>query len=267
VIAFAAIAPHGTLAVPEAGDGAEATQRAMAELGRRWAASDPEATIVFTPHSVHVEGHFAVGTAERAAGTLAEWDAPNVALEVPLDRGLALACVDALRRDGLPVVGVSYGGNDPRRAVMPLDWGTLIPLWFMGGRTEPQVPAVIVSPARDRSLDEQARAGAAVARAAADRRVALVASADHGHAHDPNGPYGFDPASREYDDRVADAVSRSRLGDLLGLEPSLVEAAAADSWWQLAMLHGALGEGWRAELLSYEAPTYYGMLCATFAQG
>jgi hypothetical protein len=35
----------------------------------------------------------------------------------------------------------------------------------------------------------------------------------------------------------------------------------------MLMLHGALaatGTSWRAELLSYEAPTYYGMLCAAF---
>jgi hypothetical protein len=31
------------------------------------------------------------------------------------------------------------------------------------------------------------------------------------------------------------------------------------------MLHGALGEGWRAEFLSYEASTYFGMLCAAYA--
>lgn len=30
------------------------------------------------------------------------------------------------------------------------------------------------------------------------------------------------------------------------------------------MLHGAIGAGWRAEILSYEAPTYFGMLCASF---
>jgi hypothetical protein len=30
------------------------------------------------------------------------------------------------------------------------------------------------------------------------------------------------------------------------------------------MLHGALRNGWRAELLSYEAPSYYGMLTAAF---
>jgi aromatic ring-opening dioxygenase LigB subunit len=32
----------------------------------------------------------------------------------------------------------------------------------------------------------------------------------------------------------------------------------------MLMLHGALGGDFRAELLSYEAPTYFGMLTASF---
>jgi hypothetical protein len=35
----------------------------------------------------------------------------------------------------------------------------------------------------------------------------------------------------------------------------------------MVVLHGALGDGWRAELLSYEAPTYFGMLVAAYAEG
>src|SRR6266498_3709163 len=97
-------------------------------------------------------------------------------------------------------------------------------------------------------------------------RVPLIASADHGHAHDPEGPYGFDPASAEYDGRMVELVGEERLGDLLGFEPSFVDAARADSFWQLLMLHGALetAANWRSELLSYEAPTYFGMLCAAY---
>jgi hypothetical protein len=30
------------------------------------------------------------------------------------------------------------------------------------------------------------------------------------------------------------------------------------------MLDGAIGDGWQAELLSYEVPSYFGMLCAAF---
>jgi aromatic ring-opening dioxygenase LigB subunit len=270
-VVYAAIAPHGTLAVPEASAaqlcGAERTQAAMEELGRRFQQAGPDATIVLTPHNVHIEGHFAILLAGKLAGTLAEWDAPEIELGCPVDLELAAAAVVAVHDGGLPVVGASFGANNPAAATAPMDWGTLIPLWFMGGRSEPQVPAVVVSPARDRPLDEHVRAGAALARAAAasGKRVALVASADHGHAHDPDGPYGFDPAAAEFDARVVELVRENRLAELPEIDLDLVERAKADSFWQLLMLHGALGDGgWRGELLSYEAPTYFGMLCASY---
>jgi aromatic ring-opening dioxygenase LigB subunit len=247
--------------------GAEKTHAALEELGRRFDDANPEATIVLTPHNVHIEGHFAVVLAGTLAGRLAEFDAPEVELSCPVDLELAAAVVAALHDDGIPVVGASFGANDRGAATAPMDWGVLIPLWYMGGRTEPQVPAVAVSPARDRPLEEHVRAGVAIARAAAEsgKRVALIASADHGHAHDADGPYGFDPAAAEYDTQVVLLVDENRLGGLLELDPAFVDAAKADSWWQLLMLHGALEEGWRGELLSYETSTYFGMLCAAYA--
>jgi aromatic ring-opening dioxygenase LigB subunit len=190
---------------------------------------------------VHVEGHFAVATAARVG-------------PFEVDRALAAAAIDALRAEGVPVVGVSYGGNDPAEAELPADWGTSIPLEQL-----PSAPVVVVSPARDRPLEEHVRAGAALGRATGDRRVALIASADHGHAHDPAGPYGYDPAAAAYDLAVQDIV---RSGEL-AFEPlaETVEAAKADSLWQLLVLQGAMPDG-RAELLAYAAPTYYGMLVA-----
>jgi aromatic ring-opening dioxygenase LigB subunit len=265
-LVFAAIAPHGTL--PEAPvENADATHAALATLGERFDAADPETTIVLTPHNVHVQGHFAVVFAGTVAGSLAEFDAPDVRLSVPVDLDLATQAVAALHDDGIPVVGASFGANDPGAATAPMDWGVLIPLWAMGGRHDPAVPVVVVSPARDRSLGEHVRAGRALARAAEEsgKRVALIASADHGHAHDASGPYGFDPAAAEYDRQVVELVKSDRLAGLLDLDPSFVDAAKADSWWQLLMLHGALGDGWRGEFLSYEASTYFGMLCAAYA--
>jgi aromatic ring-opening dioxygenase LigB subunit len=264
-LVFAAIAPHGTL--PEAPvENADKTHEALEELGRRFAAAEPDTTIVLTPHNVHVEGHFAVVLAGTLAGRLAEFDAPEVELSCPVNVELAADVVVALHDEGVPVVGASFGANDPGAATAPMDWGVLIPLWYMGGRSDPQVPAVVVSPARDRTLEEHVRAGRAIAKAAAasGKRVALIASADHGHAHDPDGPYGFDPAAAEYDRRVVELVRENRLQGLRDLDPAFVDAAKADSWWQMVMLHGALGEGWSGDFLSYEASTYFGMLCAAY---
>jgi aromatic ring-opening dioxygenase LigB subunit len=265
-LVFAAIAPHGTLREAPV-ENADTTHAALDELGRRFEAARPEATIVLTPHNVHVEGHFAVVLAGTLAGRLAEFDAPDVELSCPVDLELAGEIVVALHDDEIPVVGASFGANDPGAATAPMDWGVLIPLWHMGGRSDPPVPAAVVSPARDRPIEEHVRAGAAIARAAegSAKRIALIASADHGHAHDPDGPYGFDPAAAEFDDHVVRLVDENRLGGLLDLDPAFVAAAKADSWWQMLMLHGALGDSWRGKLLSYERSTYFGMLCAAYA--
>jgi aromatic ring-opening dioxygenase LigB subunit len=229
-LVFACIAPHGDV------DLAPELRQAMEELGRRFEAVDPEVAVVVSPHSVHVEGHFAVVTSARVG----EWETAG-------------ALAEALLEAPLPVLGVSYGGNDAAGAEFPLDWGTEVPLEFL---RPPRV--VVVAPARDRPLEEHLRLGEAIA--ALPGRVALVASADNGHAHDPDGPYGFDPAAAEYDARLQEILASDRL-DLLPLA-ELVEPAKADSLWQLLVLQGAVGESARADVLAYAAPTYYGMLVA-----
>jgi aromatic ring-opening dioxygenase LigB subunit len=234
VIFFAAIAPHGDV------DAAPELRAAMDELGRRYAASGCEGVVVVTPHNVHVEGNFAVVTAGRVG-------------EYETDRALAADLVGGIREAGLPVVGVSYGGNDPAEAELPLDWGTEVPLHFVHAAR-----VVVVAPARDLSLDSHVALGEAIARATGTRRIGLVASADHAHAHDLEGPYGFDPAAAAYDSRFLELLAAEPL-DFRPLA-ELVEAAKADSLWQLLVLQGAASG--RAELLAYAAPTYYGMAVA-----
>jgi aromatic ring-opening dioxygenase LigB subunit len=229
-LVFACIAPHGDV------DLAPELRSAMEELGRRFEAAAPEVAVVVSPHTVHVAGHFAVVT----AGKVGEWKT---------DATLAAALLEAQ----LPILGVSYGGNDPATAEFPLDWGTEVPLAFMRARR-----VLVVAPARDRPLEEHLELGRAIA--ALPGRVALIASADHGHAHDPDGPYGFDPAAAAYDTRVQEILASDTL-DFLPLA-ELVEPAKADSLWQLVVLEGAVGDAARADVLAYAAPTYYGMLVA-----
>jgi len=270
-LVFAAIAPHGSSAIPgavaqEEDAKAGTTQAAMAELERRFARARPESVIVLTPHNVHVEGAMAVVTAGSTAGGLADWGAPGITLRAAVDRDLAEQVKAGLRAAGIPVVGISFGGNNPHEAVHPMDWAVLIPLWFMGGRADPPVPVVVVSPARDLTPEAHVEAGRAIAEAAAasGKRVALIASCDHGHGHLESGPYGFRPESGIFDDRVVEIVKKDRLADLAAFDIELVKAAAADSWWQMLMLAGATESGWKGEFLSYEHPTYFGMLCAAY---
>lgn len=273
-LVFAAIAPHGYLALDEAVPDTErhlgqSTRAAMAKLGRQFAEAAPDVVVVLTPHHVHVEGAFAVLQARWLEGHLNDWSPRHVKLKVPSDLEFATALLHKAKTQGISVVGVSYGGNNPSSATAPLDWGSLIPLWAMGGRSEPPVPVVVVCPARDLGSEDHLHIGAAIARAAAAswKRVALIASADHGHGHSSQGPYGYNPASAEYDAQVCDLLRRNELSELLQIPSELVQAALADSFWQMLMLHGALletGQPWTSEFLSYEVPTYFGMACVSF---
>ena len=107
---------------------------------------------------------------------------------------------------------------------MPMDWGTLIPLWFLVGRGNDDLKVVIVTPSREIPLEELVSFGEVISEvtAASEKRVAFVASADQGHAHRADGPYGYNPASAEFDQLVKEAVQRNDLRPLLNLTSKLV---------------------------------------------
>jgi aromatic ring-opening dioxygenase LigB subunit len=255
MIVFGAIAPHGN-PVYEQPDGP--TANGMHELARRLEASEAEVAILATPHGTLLDEHFGVVRSSRLAEHPNQFVDASHLYEGDGDPELADACVQALQAAGLPAIGITFGTTAAGGSTMPVDWGAGIPLTFF------RVPAVIVTPCRALSNDHHVRAGEALAAATGDRPVAFVASADHGHGHTHDGPYGFSEHSAPYDEGVQDVVRRNALRELEAWDPQRATDALADSLWQMLMLHGALGGDFRAELLSYEAPTYFGMLTASF---
>ena len=255
MIVFGAIAPHGN-PVYEQPDGP--TAQGMHELALRLEASGAEAVIIATPHGTLLDDHFGVVRSARLTEHPNQFvDAAHL-YEGDGDPELADACVRTLHAAGLPAIGLTFGTVASGGSTMPIDWGAGIPLTFLRTR------AVVVTPCRALSNGDHVRAGAALAAATEARPVAFVASADHGHGHTHDGPYGYSEHSKPYDDDVQDVVRRNALGELVNWEPQRAKDALADSLWQMLMLHGALGDDFAAELLSYEAPTYFGMLTAAF---
>ena len=255
MIVFGAIAPHGN-PVYEQPDGP--TANGMHELARRLEASRAEVAILATPHGTLLDGHFGVVRSSRLTEHPNQFVDASHLYEGDGDPELADACVTALQAAGLPALGLTFGTVASGGSTMPIDWGAGIPLTFL------RIPAVIVTPCRALSNQDHVLAGEALALATGDRAVAFIASADHGHGHTTDGPYGFSEHSAPYDDDVQDVVRRNALRELADWDPQRAADALADSLWQMLMLRGALGDGFRAELISYEAPTYFGMLTAAF---
>lgn len=269
MLVFAAIAPHGGDILEEIAPDPNvmATTRAgMMELGRRFAAARPETVIVLTPHGLMVSGAISLGATKTAAGILGEYPPRQVRASYDIDLDLVTALSNEASKLNVPLARL-VGEKDGGKAVLPLDWGAFIPLWYTGYRQAPKPHIVVMAP--DRTLPREAlvRCGVAIARAAEEsgKRVALLASCDQGHAHTLDGPYGFDPASAEHDAMMCEAIIENDLPRLIDWPEEFLETAKVDAYWQTIILAGALGHTpMRGELLSYEAPTYFGMAVAAY---
>ena len=277
-LVFACIAPHGSMIIPlladKDGQKALTTRASMEELGRRMAAAQPDTVVLVTPHGHRVDDCFSLLNNERVRGELGtepgsgEGNKNSLSMVFDVDKELNDAIIAAAHELEVPVTRLSYIVADEPAYYQPLDWGASVPLWFMGALMHPQPKVAIACPDRWRMPWEFFPTFGKAIRQAAEaigRRIALIASADMGHAHDPNGPYGFNPASAEFDAATIEAVQAEDLGRLLTFDQAWHKRAATDAYGQILNLHGAIeGQHFHPELLSYEVPTYFGMMCVSY---
>ena len=269
-LVYACIAPHGGEIVPAlAGKKMKLfspTRKGMRALAVAMNNTRPETIVLASPHNLRLDKHIGVVTSENSSGSTAE-GRREIQLRAKCDVEFARKLAEAGEAAGLPVVAASYGVSDGPLSDMAMDWGTMVPLWFFlrGRRTKRKI--VIVTPSREIPLAQNVEFGRIIAETAEEgkRRVAFVASADQAHRHQQSGPYGFDRRAAVYDKQVVDLIRHNELEEIVKMSPSFVEGARPDSLWQMAMLVGALSVvPMKAELLSYQVPTYYGMLCASY---
>ena len=106
---------------------------------------------------------------------------------------------DEAATSNVPVVRYIYGASGGDACYIPLDWGAAVPLYFLGHRFIPKPKIVHLSPMRLLPYESHYEFGCTLGRVIKEstKRIAIIASADQGHAHDANGPYGFDPAAAE----------------------------------------------------------------------
>jgi aromatic ring-opening dioxygenase LigB subunit len=271
MLVWSCIAPHGGELIPELAQSCmprmAVTREAMFELGRRCQGEQPETVVVLSPHGVQTPDSITVSANEFAEGTLGGDDGSSVGAGYSVDLELAESIIERCGARGVPATPIAFADERYQPLPFHLDWGAFIPLWFMGSTWNPRPRIVVLCPSRSLPRTTLVEAGQAIAQVCADsdRRVALICSADQGHGHDAEGPYGFAPESAEYDEAYVSALRRDSLESMLEWDAEWIGCALTDSYWQTLMLHGALKHiPMRPELLSYEAPTYFGMACAAF---
>lgn len=273
-LVWAAILPHGPDTILEITQDpalmAE-TRAALEVAGRRFAAARVDTVILLDPFLVHTQnssktrslfqgkGEISIGTAARAGGALEDYRDSYAC-----DESLAQSILDAGRAASLPVVG-DAGQNGEQ----PILWGALIPLWFtIRPLPQPRPKLVVIAPSPGVPREMLMRFGELLAEVAkrSGKRVALIASADHGHTHDPNHPrFGYSPDAAHYDAMYCEAVRTNRLAGLRDTSNEILINSWSDSLWPTLVLAGALHvEPMCVNFFSYTLPSYYGMVVAVY---
>ncbi len=271
-LVYSCIAPHGGEIIPQLASKStlrkfETTRRAMQRMADKISSIRPNTIVIASPHNLRLLGKIAVVISERSSGVVKESNR-SVSLRANCDREFALKIVRESQKQRLPVVGANYGTAEGPASDVQMDWGTLIPLWFVLNRRGFWPKIVIVAPSREIPLRANFRFGQLVGRLVQrekQKKFVFIASADQAHTHLRSGPYGYNSAAAKYDKIVMEGIKENRLDRIMRLDPRFVEEAKPDSLWQMTMLAGVTDAvPSQSNLLSYQVPTYYGMACAEF---
>lgn len=223
-VACAVLMPHAPILVPEVGGeragAAVASQSAMRSAAKDVMSHRPDAVVLISPHSPRKAGAFGLWADDPLRGSFAQFNAPCVAVTLPLDQPLAQAIATEMSARDLKTWAIHHS---------PLDHGALVPLWFLAeaGWTGPTVVLGLNYPGENGLAD----LGKAIATAAhkLSRRVAVVASGDMSHRLTADAPCGFHPQAHRFDENFIRLV---RAGDYRGIQnisPELRELAAEDA--------------------------------------
>ena len=271
---YACITPHGgdiipRLAVRKTERLFEKTRESVRKIARDIREVKPDTIVIASPHNLRLRDKIGIVTSENTTGQLRGPRGRKVSLSLKCDREFAQDILQESSRNRLPVVGANYGTSEGPSSDMAMDWGTLVPMWFVAREERVKARIVVVTPSREIPLSQNIRFGMAIANMAEKikKRIAFIASADQAHAHEKSGPYGYHRSAAKYDEFVSGAIQKNRIESISRLSKRFVEEAKPDSLWQMAILAGITRVvKMQGTLLSYAVPTYYGMLCASFVR-
>lgn len=265
----AIMVPHPPLIIPQVGRGQEkaiqdtiAAYRKAAELV---AIGRPETVIVITPHSALYGDYFHISPGTSAKGSLAQFHAGDVQLEVNYDASyVAELC---RRADACELSAGTLGERDKK-----LDHAAMVPLCFLRDAYGGNIPCKVVRIGLSGlGYPDHYKLGMLI-RETADsmgRSIAVIASGDLSHRLKDDGPYGYTPEGPAYDEKIMDVMARAAFGELFRFDPDFCESAGECGHRSFMIMAGCFdGLNVIPEKLSYEGPFGVGYgVCTYLPQG
>ncbi|MEK7167463.1 MAG: AmmeMemoRadiSam system protein B [Patescibacteria group bacterium] len=256
-LVFAAITPHPPILIPAVGKEnlaqIEKTEKAMKRLEQDLYAAKPDVVVIISPHGEVQADAFVVNLSDDYAINFEAFGDFATKMDV---KGETIMITTAKEKiaNRVPINIISESN---------LDHGVGVPFFYLGRQLE----NIRLLPISFSLLDSQTHLefGKALKEAImdSDKRVAVIASGDLSHCLTSSAPAPFNPAGKEFDEKLIDLLKNRDTQSLANLDHKLVEDAAECGLRSILILLGILNHiNFQTDILSYEAPFGVGYLVA-----
>ncbi|KAI9026959.1 hypothetical protein DFJ74DRAFT_704386 [Hyaloraphidium curvatum] len=293
--------PHGNIILdpsgyyPQLKPDTQTCHDAMLEACRAAKATNPDLIVLTFPHGITCDDEFTIYANNDYASGNGEWlgEWKEFGVKVTIDKKATNAVSKTCNAKGLRMARLTTNGAGPTVDAV-LRWSEVVPIWFLEKVFEGKVPYVLIQNPESASWMDPAgkktelrafgdifydmcKPGGPLA----DRRIFLAVSGDQSHVLDhPHKdlklglgykaiPYGVHPAGPAFDTAVRKWCTSLDPADFEAAYPHMKEAktCGAAGLTTLARIVERLkadGVEVTGKVLAEIAPTYYGMLVATF---
>ena len=256
-LVFAAIVPHPPILVPEIGKEnltkIEKTKTAMEQLEKDLYAAKPDVLIVISPHGEIDPGAFTINICDNYEINFEAFGNFSTRLNLKGDTVMMTMGKEKINQK-TPVNIISEA---------KLDHGAGVPLYYLARH----LPNIVLVPISYSLLDSQSHLefgkGLKEVISDSDKRVAVISSGDLSHCLTESAPAPFNPAGKEFDEKIIELLKNGESQMIANLDHELIEKAAQCGYRSILILLGVLNNvSYQTEILSYEAPFGVGYLVA-----
>lgn len=249
--------PHPPIVVPEVGRGEEEkinnTSDSLHKIGEEIKLKAPDTIIIVTPHGTMFGDAIALAYEDSLQGSLRDFRAPQVSMDISVDKQLTSRIFELASEEGIPVVMADNRLLSRYNRSPGLDHGVMIPLYFVNKYySNYKIVHITYAPLGDLQLY---KFGEIISRAVNDlnTKAVFIASGDLSHRLKDDGPYDYHPHGERFDKEFLQLLQQGDVIGLFNMDMEIICNAGECGRRSVFIMMGAL-EGYKfsGDLLSYE---------------
>lgn len=255
MINFASICPHPPIIIPGIGRPEDLrrvskTISAMGKLRVDLEKANPDTILIISPHAPTNTGSFLINSDAELKGSL---------INFGLDENFSFKNNYELLEE------IGHHSDDAGIMVRFhesfLDHGALVPLYYLTKNIKPKLVHCSFSFLDFKTHYEYGQIMGKILRESGEK-IAVVASGDLSHRLIPGAPAGYSLRGKEFDEKLAELLSKKDVRGIINLNKNLIEEAGECGLRSIIILLGILQGKYKFEKLSYEGPFGVGYLTA-----